>query len=78
MAASQSSEQEPLLGRTPASSSDSYKSNDSYGTPSTHASEEAPEQQPLLESIEDDVLPETSVLGRNLGKTPKAGRCRPT
>lgn len=67
MAASNASDREPLLKRSPPSSSGSYKCNGSYGS-GFHASEEAPEQEPLLDrSVENDVLPETSVFGRNLG-----------
>jgi hypothetical protein len=68
MTASDNTDQEPLLKQYTPSSSGSYKSNNSYGT-SFDVAEEAPEEQrPLLDrSVESDVLPETSVLGRNLG-----------
>ena len=61
MAASHSSDREALL-----SSNSSSKTLNSYG--STGADEETlPGQQTHDQSVEDDVLPETSVLGRNLG-----------
>lgn len=68
MAALDRTDQEPLLKPYAPSSSGSYQSNKIYGT-SFDVAEEGPDQQSktLDRSVESDVVPETSVVGRNLG-----------
>jgi amino acid transporter len=67
MASPASSDQEPLLQR-PHSRSDIIASYNSTPTP-PNDEEEVPlaKFNPLDRSVENDVLPETAVLGRNLG-----------
>lgn len=69
MAEANSADSEPLLKPYAPSESGSYNSTiKSYGT-SFDVAEEGPDPKKtnLDKSVEGDVLPETSVLGRNLG-----------
>lgn len=68
MATKDTTDHEPLLQSYAPSLSGSYNSNKSYGT-SFDVAEEGPDRsnKTLDRSVESDVLPETSVVGRNLG-----------
>lgn len=69
MAASRDESQEPLLSQSGSSStSNNRPTDDSYGSISSRDVEGSTEHETVLDrSVENEVLPETAVTGRNLG-----------
>lgn len=69
MSPSATAEDQPLLSRVESPAGSSVASYDSTSKSSIEEDEEAPFDRSILldRSVENDVLPETAVLGRNLG-----------